>query len=168
MRTARLALAIGCLTAAGALAACSSGTSLLTTGSNKAGASTPQPPTPKERAMHAAMTAAEAGKCGYNVDSAKLRAGYLAWEGSQGLEAKDVAALEQVYDTTRSRVATGITKPDDYCTDERTEVIKKHLGKQLAGDFSAPPKKPEVPWLTSGPSSNKMDREKVFNPQAIR
>lgn len=118
--------------------------------------------------MHAAFTAAEVGKCGYNVDAGKLRAGYLAYESTQGLDANEVAALEQIYDSIRARTATGISKPEEYCTDERTDLIKKQLTKQLAGDYSAPPKKPEVPWLTAGPSSNKLDRAKVFDPQTIK
>lgn len=118
--------------------------------------------------MHAAMTSAQAAKCGYNFDPGRLRAGYLAWEGQQGLAPGEIGQLEQIYDTTRGRVAAGIAKPEDYCTEEQTERIKRDLGKQLAGDFTAPMRKPEIPWWQSTRDPREFDREKVFNPGAIK
>ena len=167
MRSAFIAATAGMLLSAVTLAACSSGTSLLSTGSTTpANAAGPKPATPQERATHAGSTVGKAAGCGYNFDPARLRAGYLAWEGQQGTAPADLAALEKVYDSTRSRAQAAISKPEEFCDEAQTEKIKRDLTKQLAGDFSAPVKPAEIPWwksTSSGPG--KLDRDKIFNPQ---
>jgi len=167
MPSAHLGSATAALLAATALAACSSGTSLLSTGSTQpAIAAAPQPATPRDRATYAAATVAEAAKCGYNFDPVRLRANYVAWETQQGTPPQELAQLEQVYDTTRNRLSAGITKTEDFCTDDQTEKIKRNLSKQLAGDFSAPARKPEIPWWQNTKNEPApIDREAIFNPR---
>lgn len=116
--------------------------------------------------MYAATIAAQAGKCGYNFDAQRVRAGYLRWETQQGTQPAELTALEQLYDTTRSRIGNAIANPEEFCSDAVADRLKNDLGKQLAGDYSAPMKKAEIPWWQSTKSSQgELDREKIFNPR---
>lgn len=109
-------------------------------------------------------------RCGYNFDPVRHRAGYISYEQSQGTTAEDIVKLEKAYDTTLSKMQNGLRGADDYCTDDQTERIKKSLTKQLAGDYSAPGKRPPPPknfWGAS-PPSDKLDRDKVLHPSSGR
>lgn len=136
------------------LSACSSGTSGLTTGSFLPGSKPKEAEPTTGRAMNVAATSARASKCGYNFDPVKLRASYIAYESTQG-GAEQAGKVEKVYDFTRSSVASKIAAADNYCDEEQTVRIKSDLTRYLAGDFSAPPPKPDTSsdWLYS--SSNK-------------
>ncbi len=141
------------------LAACSSGTSGLTTA-----ALTSKKPAdePVERAIRAARTSAEAQTCGYNFDPAKLRTAYLAFETSQGAEA--AARAEKTFDATRAMVSSKIGTAESYCNEDRTAAVKRDLTRFLAGDFALPAAKSEVDiGLFSSGTHGTFDREKIFD-----
>ncbi len=125
------------------LAGCSGGTSGLTTGTLLPTPAVKPPADPTvERAIQVGATTARASKCGYNFDSQKLKANYLAYEASQ--PGADTAKAEKAFETTRSAVAAKIPDSSEYCTDEQTATIKGDLTRHLAGDFNPPPKKAEA------------------------
>lgn len=170
MPRSRLAMPIVTTVLAGAIVAgCSGSSAGLFTSSNKSDA-TGAPAlivmTPNERAAHAATISAEASKCGYNFDPAKVRSGYLSYEAAQGLQPDDVAKLEKIYDNARGKLFSVIGKAEDFCSEERTEKIKRELAKQLAGDFAGPMKRPPPPTNMWGAptSSDKFDRDKALHP----
>ncbi len=155
-----------------ALGACSSGSSLTTSalfggGSDKPTApdAPPAPQTMQDRVVHVATTAARAQRCGFVFDPMAVRQSYVAFEGQQG-GATDQSKAEQSYDYTFSSVAKRIMADPDYCTDGQTAVIKRDLGKVLAGDFSASGKKSDSGggWFGAQPSAKPMDRDKIFDP----
>ena len=155
---------------AGLVAACSSGspTSILTGSTSSAPAPAPPPvaATPADRATLAATTAAQAARCGYNFDPARLRNGYFTYEAAQGTGAPELASLEKTYDTTRSRISGAIGSADEFCVEEATEKIKRDLPRNLAGDFSAPVKRapPAKSWWGSS-GNEKFDQDKVLYPR---
>jgi hypothetical protein len=166
------AAALCCITAALALAACSS-SNALTTGALFGSGGPAKPAEPKlvtatDRALHVATTSARATRCGYVFDPAAVRTAYLAFEAGQGGPADQLAKVEKSYDYTLGTVMKGVSGSEDYCTDEQTAVIKRDLNKVLAGDFAPPSKRPDVGWGWGTPSSDKLDREKVFHPSTIR
>jgi hypothetical protein len=128
------------------LGGCASSSTGLTTGSlggakPVAGASSVQPQvTMTDRVARAGTRAAEAVKCGYNVDPGKLKSGYLAFEGNQGASAEDVAKASKVYDATVKVTLAQIKANDDYCSNAKTAEIKTDISRHLAGDFSVPVK----------------------------
>ena len=130
------------LTAALALAGCSSASSGLTTGSILPGAAKPAADPVVERTIQVGATSARAAKCGYNFDPQKLRANYIAFETRQ--PGADAAKIEKIYDATRTSVAAKIPDPSDYCNDEQTAKIKSDLTRHLAGDYNPAPKKVEA------------------------
>lgn len=151
------------------LTACSSDSGIAT--GSLFGQSKP-PPTDEraERAILAGATSARAARCGYNFDPNRLRQSYLAYETAQGGTPDQIAKAEKTFDYTRTSLAAKIAKEDDFCSDAKTKEIKAALTKQLAGDFSTPPKKQEVQvssgWFGGSSSSQPMDREAVFDPYA--
>ncbi len=165
---AHLALRACLITAALGLTACGNGGGV-TTGS-LFGSSQPKPVTDErtERALEVAATSARASRCGYNFDPARLRYAYLAYETAQGGTPEQVAKAEKVFDYTRTSLAEKIKKEDDFCSEEKTKGIKASLTRNLAGDFSATPKKvvAEVPtgWFSAPLRDQPMDRDKIFDP----
>jgi hypothetical protein len=154
------------------LTACSgSGGSGVTTGSLFGGAQAKVPTDDRtDRAILAGATSARAARCGYNFDPNRLRHAYLAYETAQGAKPEEVAKAEKTFDYTRTSLAAKIAKEEDFCSDSKTKDIKTALTKQLAGDFSTPPKKEEVQvssgWFGSGSASQPLDRETIFDPYA--
>lgn len=151
------------------LGACSGNSPSLTTGSLFGGAQAkPVTDDRTERALLAGATSARAARCGYNFDPGRLRQAYVAYETAQGGSPDDLAKAEKTFDYTRTSLAAKIAKEDDFCSDSKTKEVKAALTKQLAGDFSTPPKKPEVQVSTGffGGTNNQapMDREKIFDP----
>ena len=128
------------------LGGCASGSTGLTTGSlggakPVAGALAVQPQvTTSDRVARAGTRAAEAVKCGYNIDPVKLRSGYLAYEGNQGASVDEIAKVSKTYDATVRVTLAQIKTSEDYCTSSRTAEIKADLSRHLAGDFSVPVK----------------------------
>lgn len=121
------------------LAGCSGGWSGLTTGAiGKEPPPKVQPATPNDRAFAAGVLGARAQKCGYNFDPARHRYGYLAYEQGQGIDQNGLNSLAAVYDRSRAAMLKQLSPQDEYCSDERTTVIKNDLTKHLAGDYSVP------------------------------
>jgi hypothetical protein len=155
-----------------ALTGCSGGSSGLTTGS-LFGSSEAKPVTDErtERALQVAATSARATKCGYNFDPAKLRQAYLTYETAQGATPEQLAKVERAYDYTRTSISEKIGKAEDFCSEEKTKIIKADLTRHLTGDFSAP-KKTEVAvpsgWWTNPSNAEPLDREKIFDPLSRR
>lgn len=152
------------------LSACSSDSAGLSTGSLFGGGQSKAPTDERtERAILAGATSARAARCGYNFDPARQRQAYVAYETAQGGTPDAIAKAEKTFDYTRTSLAGTIAKQEDFCSDAKTKEIKETLTKQLAGDFSAPAKKPEVQvssgWFGgSSSSAQPMDREKIFDP----
>lgn len=121
------------------LAGCSGGWSGLTTGAiGKAPPPQLKPATPGDRAFAAGVLAARASKCGYQFDPARHRYGFLAYEQGQGVDQNGLNGLATVYDRSRATMIRQLAPQDEYCSEERTAVIKNDLNKHLAGDFSVP------------------------------
>jgi hypothetical protein len=169
---AHLAIRALVIAATFSLSACGNGGGV-TTGS-LFGSSQPKPVTDErtERALEVAATSARASRCGYNFDPARLRYAYLAYETAQGGTPEQVAKAEKVFDYTRSSLAEKIAKEDNFCSEAKTKDIKASLTKNLAGDFSATPKKvvAEVPsgWFSAPLRNEPIDREKIFDPGVSR
>lgn len=157
MKAARLMLA---LVAAAALAGCGA-SSGLTTGS-LLGEEKPAAPVndPPMRAFQVGTVSARAVKCGFNFDPAKLKASYLAYE-SQQPGAADRAKIERIYDVSFNGVAKAVVGETEYCSDQKTKVIKADLTRHLAGDYtpSPPPKVAQEEGLFSGWGSGGSDSE---------
>jgi hypothetical protein len=154
------------LTAA-ALSGCS-GASGLTTGSlfgsdEKAVQAAPinDPPL---RAFQVGTVSARAIKCGFNFDPAKLKTNYLAYERALSPTA-ELAKIERIYDVSFNGVAKAVIGESEYCTTEKTKIIKADLARHLAGDYtpSPPPKQEEEEGLFSGWGSGGSD-DKGFSP----
>lgn len=143
--------AISVLMIAASLAGCSSGGGGVSTSSILGSASTPStadalvtapPPvssTPTTRAFQVGSVAARAQKCGYNFDEARLKSSYLANETGRGTPPDQMAQLEKVYEVARNGVAKAAAGEPNYCSDQKTKVIKADLNRLLAGDFEPPP-----------------------------
>ncbi len=139
------------------LAGCS-GTPELSTGSLFGSGDKPPPVAasgpvndPAARAFQVGTVSARGIKCGFNFDPAKLKANYLAYERTVSPTA-DLRSIEKVYDVSFNGVAKAVVGQSNYCTPEKTKVIKKDLARHLAGDYSpgAAPKKQEEEGLFSG------------------
>jgi hypothetical protein len=171
LRQSQILRGLSVALAAGLVAACSNGAAGILTGSTPA-SSTPvaAPPlvtaSPADRALLAAQTSAQALRCGYNFDPVRLRTSYLSYEASQGTSAQDLAGVEKVYDTTRSRISAAIGSAEEFCVDETTDKIKRDLTRNLAGDFSAPVKRapPAKSWWGSS-GTEKFDADRVLHPK---
>lgn len=142
-RTARL-LALGAVTLA--IAGCGSSaldpSSLLPKLPGATGAVTPppavKPVTATDRTVYVAGISAKAKKCGYNFDSPKLKANYLAAEVSRGTPADELAKLDKVYDVFERKVSASISDAGSYCSSSANETIKRELSGALAGQFDPP------------------------------
>jgi hypothetical protein len=151
------------------LSACSGDSSALSTGSLFGGGQTKAPTDERtERAILAGATSARAVRCGYNFDPARLRQAYIAYETAQGGTPDELAKAEKTFDYTRASLSAKIAQEEDFCSDSKTKDIKVALTKQLAGDFSTPPRKTEVQvssgWFGGSSSVKPMDRDAVFDP----
>jgi hypothetical protein len=96
---------------------------------------------PSTRAFQVGSVAARAQKCGYNFDSAKLQASFLANEAAQGIADEQIERARKIYDIAYRGVSKGVAEQAAYCSKKRTAAIKKDLTRYLAGDFSARPTK---------------------------
>jgi hypothetical protein len=125
------------------------------------------PSDPTARALYAAAVSARATRCGYYFDPAKLKAGFLAAEASQGAASEHLQKIERAYDYTRLTIAGRIAKEPEYCSDPKTREIKADLARHLAGNFSLPPKQlaPDESWF--GSQQAPAGRE-VLNPDWIK
>jgi hypothetical protein len=145
-----------------AAACCSSGPSplpSLTTGSlfgNKAAVPPPGPTspanTPVNRAFQVGTVSARATKCGFNFDTERLKANYLAAEGQMGTSVDDLAKAEKVMRVGYNGVLKAANRKDDYCTEKRTAEIKADLARLLSGDYTpqaARPREEEDPGIFS-------------------
>lgn len=107
----------------------------------EAAAALPAASTPTSRAFQVGSVAARAKKCGYNFDETRLRSSFLAHEVSVGTTPDQIAQVEKVYDVAHNGIAKAAAGEADYCSDQKTRIIKADLNRLLAGDFE-PPLKP--------------------------
>lgn len=146
MKTARILLALGL---ALALAGCSSsgggGSGFFSTGS------TEPPPKPffndpDTRTMQVAWNSVRAEKCSFQLDSAKLRANYFAWEAQLGTDQTVLAKLNADYDRIHALMVQRIgPKPvAEYCSDAQVAETRGFIQRYMADDFSATPLKRRV------------------------
>lgn len=128
----------------------------------------PPPPVDEraDRALQSAAISARATKCGYNFNPGKLRDAYLASEAASGATPEEMSKLSQSYDFTLATISKQISKPDEYCTEERTREVSSGLQKQLAGDFRAPKKTANPIGFWGEATQKPMDREAIFDPLA--
>lgn len=121
-----------------------SGSNALTTGSLFGGGDKPKvaaaPPPPRNdpisRAFQVGAVSARAQKCGFNFDSQRLKANYLAFEVQSGTPAEELAKSEKLFNVTQNSVAKAIANEDGYCSEERLAFIRGDLNRHLAGDFA--------------------------------
>ncbi len=124
-----------------ALAGCSSsGSGLFSTGS------TPPPPEPffndpDTRTLQVAWNSVRAQKCSFQLDVAKLKASYLAWERELGADPTVIGKLDGDYDRVRAMMAERIApKPvTEYCSNAQVAETRRFIQRYMAGDFSATP-----------------------------
>jgi hypothetical protein len=142
MKAAGISLAL----VAAALTGCSGASSLpslpsLTTGSILGGPAKPAAADPgsvndpTNRAFQVGTASAKAIKCGFNFDPAKLKNNYLTYERTVAPGA-DLTRVEKIYDISFNGVAKAVAGDADYCSDQKTKVIKADLSRHLAGDYS--------------------------------
>ncbi|MDQ8697191.1 hypothetical protein [Hyphomicrobium sp. LHD-15] len=105
----------------------------------EAAAALPAASTPTSRAFQAGSVSARAKKCGYNFDEARLRSSFLAHEVSVGTTPDQMAQIEKVYDVAHNGIAKAAAGEANYCSDQKTRIIKADLNRLLAGDFEPPP-----------------------------
>lgn len=137
----RLMLVSYCLVAVVALAGCSS-----SGGSGFFSTATTEPPKPffndpDTRTTQVAWNSVRAQKCGFQIDVAKLKANYLAWEAQLGTDPTIIAKLDGDYEKSRQLVAARVgPKPvAEYCTDAQVAETRGFIQRYMAGDFSATP-----------------------------
>jgi hypothetical protein len=124
-----------------ALAGCSSsGSGFLSTASTEP----PQKPffnDPDTRTAQVAWNSVRAQKCGFQIDPAKLRADYFAWEAQLGTDQTVLAKLNGDYDKARALIAQRVApKPvAEYCSDAQVAETRRFIQRYITGDFSATP-----------------------------
>lgn len=156
MKAARVSLA---LIAAAALAGCS-GASSLSTGSILGGAEKPSDAgpvnDPMARALQVGTISAKAVKCGFNFDPAKLKTSYIAYERNLSGPSADTSKVERIYDVAFNGVAKAVAADAEYCSEDKTRIIKADLKRHLAGDYTPSPRQEEpeeeglLSWGTDG------------------
>lgn len=137
------------LSVASALLLAGCGSSSLTTASLTGGgaqsseivSANPPPSDPTSRALQVGATSARATRCGFYFDPAKLKANFLAAESAAGASPEQLQKIEREYEYTRLSVAKKIAEEADYCSEFKTQEIKRDLSRHLAGDFTPTPKK---------------------------
>jgi hypothetical protein len=105
---------------------------------------------PLARPIQVAWTSARAQRCGFNFDTAKLRATYLSYESRQGAAGEQLAKLQNSYDTTFKTISGRVSANPDYCTDKKSAEIKADLTRHLAGDYTPNLPKPKVETSCGG------------------
>lgn len=147
MITARslLALAVG-LALAGCSSSGSGGSGFFATGSTEAPPAKPFFNDPDTRTMQVAWNEVRAEKCGFQLNGAKLRADYFAWEAQLGTDQTVLAKLNGDYDRIRAMMVQRIApKPvAEYCSDAQVAETRGFIQRYMAGDFSATPLKRRV------------------------
>ncbi len=92
---------------------------------------------PTSRAMQVGRVAAKAQRCGFNLDTAKLKSNFMASEGAQGgTDVAELGKVDQVYTGTFNGTLRAATADEAYCSEARTAHIKADLTRHLAGDYS--------------------------------
>lgn len=92
---------------------------------------------PTTRALQVGRVAAKAQRCGFNVDTAKLKGSFLAAEGTQGgVDVGELAKLDKVYTGTFNGTLKAAAADEAYCSAARTAHIKADLARHLAGDYA--------------------------------
>jgi hypothetical protein len=91
---------------------------------------------PTSRAFQVGTVAARAKKCGYNFDTEKLKASFLASEIGGGATDADMPRITQIYDVAYNGVTKAIAADPQYCSETKTNTIKADLARHLAGDFT--------------------------------
>ena len=128
--------------AAAALAGCSNAPlPSLTTGSlfgSKPDAAAPVVKNdPMTRTLQVSRVAAKAQRCGYNLDTAKLKGNFLAGEGTQaGADVAELAKLDKVYTSSFNGTMKAASADEAYCSQARTAHVKADLTRHLAGDYA--------------------------------
>lgn len=131
------------------LAGCSSsggGSGFFSTGSTAPPAAKPFFNDPDTRTMQVAWNSVRAEKCGFQLNSEKLRTDYFAWEAQLGTDPTVLAKLNGDYDRSRALVAERV-RPQPvtaYCTDAQVAEIRRFIQRYMAGDFSATPVKQQI------------------------
>ncbi len=103
---------------------------------------------PMARPVQVAWTSARAEKCGFNFDSARLKANYIAFEQAQGADATRLGAIAKSYDMTAAKIKGSLAAEDGYCTEKKSSAIKSDLQRHLAGNFE--PNFPEDKKVAQG------------------
>lgn len=144
MKTARYLLALGIgLTLAGCSSSGGGGSGFFSTGSTEAPPAKPFFNDPDTRTTQVAWNTVRAEKCGFQLDGAKLRANYFAWEAQLGTDQIVLAKLNGDYDRVRAMMVQRIgPKPvAEYCSDAQVAETRGFIQRYMAGDFSATPLK---------------------------
>jgi hypothetical protein len=131
------------------LAGCSSsggGSGFFSTGSTEAPPAKPFFNDPDTRTMQVAWNSVRATKCGFQLDGAKLRANYFAWEAELGTDQTVLAKLNGDYDRIRGLIAqrVGPQPVAEYCNGAQVAEIRRFIQRYMAGDFSATPVKRQI------------------------
>lgn len=103
---------------------------------------------PMARPVQVAWTSARAEKCGFNFDSARLKANYIAYEQAQGSDAARLGNITKSYDMTVVKIRSSLAGQEGYCTDRRSNEIKADLQRHLAGNYE--PNFPEDRKIAQG------------------
>jgi hypothetical protein len=146
-RFAKGLVAVSLLAATGLHAGCGNTAAGVTSTSAVSPPDAPQGVTnesPQARPVSVAWTAARAQRCGFFFDAAKLRNGYLTYEGRQGAAGEELGKIERAYDLTYKVMYDKVASDPDYCTDKRGLEIKADLNRHLGGDYSPNLPKPKI------------------------
>lgn len=108
-----------------------------------------RPNTATARAVQVSWTAARANFCAFGMNKEKLRADYLAYEGSQGATPDQIAYLERTYDVTYQTFYARVKEIPNYCTRVRIDQIRPDINRHLRGDYT--------PSARTAPPVNKDD-----------
>lgn len=124
------------------LAGCSSsgGSGFFSTGSTEPPAK-PFFNDPDTRTTQVAWNSVRAQKCGFQLDTASLKASYLAWETGLATDPAVIAKLDGDYEKSRQLVAARVAPQPvaAYCTDAQVTETRRFIQRYMAGDFSATP-----------------------------
>jgi hypothetical protein len=154
------------------LAACGNGGGLSTSsilgGGNSSAPPAPKPVTASERALFVGATVARAQRCGFVFDPEQVRANFIAAESQAGTPPEQVQKVTREFDFTRKSVLDSAVKDETYCTEGRTRDVKAALGRQLAGDFNTPQRRPEVDvsWHEHQTKRDTLKGEEIFDRSA--
>lgn len=124
------------------------------------------PVDPLARPVYVATTSAQAVKCGFFFDPAKLRANFMTQEAQAGAE--QAAKSEKAYDAAFKVLSSRLQGADDFCTEGRTAEIKGRLTRHLANDFAPPVAKAKPAddgWFSLRPNTpTPLNRDAIFDP----